>query len=124
MLYAMLIYQDETAAKAATEADMQESLALFEAFQDKMDAAGHVQGGQRLRHSDTATSIRVRDGKTLVTDGPYAETKEQLGGFYLMECADLDQAIEVAAQIPTAVSGVIEVRPVFTDPFGPQEQAG
>lgn len=120
MLYAMLIYQDEAAAKAATQAEMEESVALFKVFQDRMDEAGYVQGGQRLRHSDTATSIRVRDGKTLVTDGPYAETKETLAGFYLMECPDLDQAIEVAAQIPTAVSGVIEVRPVFTNPFGPQ----
>jgi hypothetical protein len=123
MLYAMLIYQDEAAAKAASEAEMEESVALFEVFQDKMAEAGYVQGGQRLRHTDTATSVRVRDGKTLVTDGPYAETKEQLGGFYLMECADLDQAIEVAAQIPTAVSGVVEVRPVFTNPFGPQGRA-
>ncbi len=120
MLYAMLIYQNEAAAKAATRAELDESVALFEAFHDKMNRAGHVQGGERLRHSDTATSVRVRDGKTLVTDGPYAETKEQLGGFYLMECADLDQAIEVAAQIPSADDGVIEIRPVYTDPFGPQ----
>jgi hypothetical protein len=120
MLYAMLIYQDEAAAKAASEADMQASVELFRLFQEKMTDAGLVQGGQRLRHTDTATSVRVRDGKTLIIDGPYAETKEQLAGFYLMECADLDQAIEVAAQIPTATEGVIEIRPVFTNPFGPQ----
>ena len=72
--------------------------------------------GEALQPTDTATSVRVRDGSTLVTDGPFAETKEALGGFYLLECKDLDEAIEMAAKIPGAKQGTIEVRPIWQLP--------
>lgn len=116
MRYVMLVYQDEKAAKAASEAEMAESLELFNAFHEELIASGHLQVGQRLRHSDTATTIKVREGKTLTTDGPFAETKEQLGGFYIFECRDLDEAIEIAARIPAALSGSIEIRPAYPLP--------
>lgn len=113
MKYVMLVYQDEKASKAASPEVMATSLERFNAFHQEVIASGHLKDAQRLRHSDMATSVRVREGKTLSTDGPYAETKEQLGGFYLFECADLDEAIALAARIPTAEAGVIEIRPVF-----------
>jgi hypothetical protein len=114
MKYVMLVYQDEKAAKAASETDLADSEARFNAFHQQVIASGQMVDAHRLRHSDTATSVRLREGKVLTTDGPFAETKEQLAGFYLMECSDLDEAIGIAARIPAAGSGVIEIRPVFT----------
>jgi hypothetical protein len=116
MKYAMFVYQDERSAKTATEEQMAASVARFDNFHQEVMESGHLQDAQRLRHSDMATTVRVRDGKTLTTDGPYAETKEQLGGFYIFECEDLDEAIGIAARIPTAESGYIEIRPVFEAP--------
>jgi hypothetical protein len=113
MKYVMFVYQDEAASKAASAEVMAASLERFNAFHEEVIASGHLQDAQRLRHTDTATTVRVREGKILSTDGPYAETKEQLGGFYLFECADLDEAIGIAARIPTAEAGAIEIRPVF-----------
>lgn len=113
MKYVMLIYQDEEAAKAASEAVMMDSVERFNAFTAQVRESGHMLDGHRLQHSDTATSVRLRERKLLITDGPYAETKEQLAGFYLIECTDLDEAIEIAARIPTAESGAIEIRPLF-----------
>jgi hypothetical protein len=74
---------------------------------------GILQGGERLRPTADATTVRVRNGETLTTDGPYAETKEQLGGYFLVECADLDQAVMAAAKIPGASTGSVEVRPIW-----------
>jgi hypothetical protein len=113
MKYVMLVYQNEQRAKAATEQEMAESVALYNAFHEQVAASGQMVDGTRLRHSDTATTVSVRQGKTITTDGPFAETKEQLGGFYLMDCTDLDEAIEVAARISGALSGRIEIRPVY-----------
>ncbi len=76
-----------------------------------------LQGGEALQSVTTATCVRVRDGKTVITDGPFAETKEQLGGFYLLDCPNLDLALEMAAKIPGATHGTIEVRPIMT--YGP-----
>ena len=78
-----------------------------------IDAGERIQGGNALQPTATATSVRVRDGERLVTDGPFAETKEQLGGYYLLECKDLDEAIEWAARIPGAQTGTIEIRPIM-----------
>lgn len=83
-------------------------------FTQDMIAKGHMKGGDALQPSATATCVSVRDGKTSLKDGPYAETKEQLGGYYLLDCADLDEAIACAAQIPGALNGTIEVRPVLS----------
>lgn len=112
MKYVMLVYQDEQAAKAASEEHLAASLERFNQFHAEVAESGHLVDGTRLRHSDTATSVRLRDGEVLATDGPYIETKEQLAGFYLMECSDLDEAISIAARIPSAESGIIEIRPV------------
>ena len=83
------------------------------AFGEAMAARGVLQGGERLHMTTDATTVRVRDGEVLTSDGPFAETKEQIGGFYLVDCKDLDEAIEVAAKIPGARLGSIEVRPIW-----------
>ena len=113
MKYVMMVYQDEADSKAASEAEMAESLERFNDFHGQVMQSGHLKDAWRLHHSDTSTVVHAHSGKSVVRDGPYAETKEQLGGFYLFECADLDEAIEIAARIPTSESGYIEIRPVF-----------
>lgn len=108
MQYIALIYNQETG-----EADP----ALFQAygkFTQVMISKGYFKAGDALEGSATATCVSVRDGKTNLKDGPFSETKEQLGGYYLLECANLDQAIECAAKIPGALTGTIEVRPILT----------
>ena len=82
-------------------------------WQEEMTERGVLQGGERLRPTTDATTVRVRSGETLTSDGPFAETKEQVGGFYLVDCKDLDEAIEIAAKIPGAARGSIEVRPIW-----------
>ena len=88
-------------------------MAGYAAFGEEMGSKGVLQGGERLRPTTDATTVRVRDGEVLTSDGPFAETKEQMGGFYLVECADLDEAIDVASKIPGARQGSIEVRPIW-----------
>jgi len=115
MQYALLIYNDEAVMKSGGP----ERDAMFKAygeFTQSIVASGHMKGGEALQPTATATTLRVRDGKTLTTDGPYAETKEQLGGFYLIEAKDLDEATKIAARIPGARHGSIEVRPVVELP--------
>jgi hypothetical protein len=109
MRYLLLICSDET--DVATQDDA--LLARYGEFVETMQKRGVLQGGERLRPTDTATSVQVRDGKVLTTDGPFAETKEQIGGYFVVECRDLDEAIEVAAQLPSAGLGTIEVRPIW-----------
>ena len=84
----------------------------YRTFTDDIQRRGIMQGGEALQSTSTATTVRVRDGERIVTDGPFAETKEQLGGFYLLTCKDLDEAIDLAAKIPGAQHGSIEIRPV------------
>ncbi len=111
MRYALLIYDDETKGAQMTreegEAVMAAYFAYGEQYKDK------IVGGEALMPTNDATTVRLREGKTLTTDGPFAETKEQLGGFYLVSAANLDEAIELAARIPGAAEGCIEVRPVM-----------
>ena len=113
MRYALLICTDETAMAAFTPEQAAASSAAYEAFGKEMAERGVLQGGERLRPTSDATSVRVVDGDVVVSDGPFAETKEQMGGFYLVDCKDLDEAIEVASKIPGAKSGTIEVRPIW-----------
>jgi hypothetical protein len=110
MRYALFICGDET--DLSTQAD-EELLKEYGAFGEEMGRRGVLQGGERLRPTTSATTVQVRDGKVLTSDGPFAETKEQIGGFFLVECADLDEAIDVASQIPGARHGSIEVRPIW-----------
>jgi hypothetical protein len=113
MKYLLTIYNDESAYADVTPEQIQQVMAAYEAFGREVTAAGAMLGGEGLQPSDTATTVRVRDGQTLTSDGPFADTREQLGGYYLLECRDLDEAIGWAAKIPGAQDGTIEVRPVM-----------
>jgi hypothetical protein len=113
MEYALLIAMDEQAYVALPPDEAAASTAAYEKFGAEMAERGVLRGGARLRPTTDATTVRVRDGQTLTADGPFAETKEQLGGFYLVEAADLDEAIEIASKIPGAQHGTIEVRPLW-----------
>jgi hypothetical protein len=113
MKYLLTIYNDESAYADVTPEQIQQVMAAYEAFGREVTEAGAMLGGEGLQTSDTATTVRVRDGQTLTSDGPFADTREQLGGYYLLECRDLDEAIGWAAKIPGAHDGTIEVRPVM-----------
>ena len=112
MQYALLIYTPETGEESSPD-ELQAVMAAYNAFSDHIRAKDAFVAGEALEDTSTATTVRVRDGRTLTTDGPFAETKEALGGFYIVEAADLDEAIAYAAMIPGAKSGSIEVRPIF-----------
>ena len=113
MQYVLLICDDESAYLARSPEEGQASLAEYVKFGEEMGKRGVLVGGNRLRPTTDATTVRVRDGETLTSDGPFAETKEQMGGFYLVDCKDLDEAIDVASKIPGARIGTIEVRPIW-----------
>ena len=110
MQYMLLIYSDEG---AEGEGDDQDVLRRYGAFTEEIRENGKLVTADRLRPSSDATTVRIRGGETLVTDGPFAETKEQLGGYYVLECENIDEALAYAAKIPAAEQGSIEVRPVW-----------
>ena len=112
MKYLCLIYDEEKKLHAMTKGEMQALMGEYFAFTDAIVKSGHMLGGNDLQPTQNATTVRVRNGKVMTTDGPFAETKEQLGGYYLIEAADLNEAIQVAARIPSAKLGSIEVRPI------------
>lgn len=112
MKYLCLIYAPESAWQSMPKADADTMVAEYVAFSDAIRKSGHFVGGNRLQPIDTATTVRVRSGKLSATDGPFAETKEQLGGYYLVEARDLNEAIQLAGRIPGARLGSIEVRPI------------
>lgn len=107
--YMFLIYDDEKSPNNGSP----ERLAEYGAFSELANKNGVIRDGNRLRPSDAATTVRVRDGQAKTTDGPFAETKEQLGGYFILDCKDLDEALSYAAKIPSAKDGAIEVRPVW-----------
>ena len=111
MKYVLLIHEDP-AAGPQTEADGEAIHKAYFAYTQELVDAGVIQGGDALEPASTATTVRVRNGERLTTDGPYAETKEHLGGFYMIDVPDLDAALVWAAKIPSAAFGSIEVRPV------------
>ena len=113
MKYLLLIYGDEKQFQQMAQTEVHDVLAAYGAFTQELAQSGALQASEALQPVATATTVQVREGKTMVTDGPFAETKEQLGGFYLIEAADLDAAIAWAAKIPGALHGRIEVRPVI-----------
>lgn len=113
MQYLCLIYEDETIWQKMPKAEAGKLFDEYYAFTDGIKKSGHYIGGNPLQPTDTATSIRVRNGKVSTTDGPFAETKEQLGGYYLVEAKDLNDALQVASRIPGARLGTIEVRPIM-----------
>jgi hypothetical protein len=111
--YALLIYQDEAGAAAPDTEDAQRIYGEYAAFTEQLEAREARLGGEALVGIEAATTVRVRNGEAITTDGPFAETKEQLGGFYLIEAADLDEALELARACPGAWYGSVEVRPVW-----------
>jgi hypothetical protein len=111
--YMAIIFNDESLYANATPEDIGAIFAAHGEFGEAAGKAGVLLGGDGLQPVATATTVRVRDDERLLTDGPYAETKEQLGGFYMLECKDLDEALAWAARIPEAKTGAIEVRPVM-----------
>ena len=113
MRYILLIANDEVAYEARSPEEAQETLAQYGAWVEEMGKRGVLQGGERLRPTTDATTVQVRDGDVLTSDGPFAETKEQIGGYFVVDCKDLDEAIEVAAKLPGATHGTIEVRPIW-----------
>jgi hypothetical protein len=112
MEYILLIYSSEAEGKKRSQAEGGQLFQEYMTFTQDLTKSCKNKGGNPLEPSNTATTVRVRNGKTAVTDGPFAETKEQLGGYYLVEAKDLDEAISIAARIPGAKLGSIEVRPV------------
>lgn len=114
MEYMLLIYMDESSFDASPE-EVEGHADAFAAYTREMVDRGVLRAGAPLQPTQTATTVQVRDGETMTTDGPFVETKEALAGFYLMECRDLDEAIEVASKIPAAHFGSIEVRPIFQE---------
>ena len=113
MKYLLLIYTEESGAADVSPEDWQKTMDGYNAFTKEIADRGIMLGGEALQPTTTATTVRVRNGDTVTTDGPFAETKEQLGGFYMVECKNLDEAIEVGAKIPGAQFGSIEVRPIM-----------
>ena len=107
----------ETGMEAKSDADARQRFAEYTEFTDAIRRSGHYVGCNRLQPPDTAVTVRVRNGKVSMTDGPFAETKEQLGGYYLIEARDLNEAIRVASRIPAGRIGCVEVRPVAEDPL-------
>lgn len=112
MKYLCLIYDEEKKFASMSKAEMDALMGEYFAFTDEIRKSGHLLGGNDLQSTQMATTIRVRNGKMSTTDGPFAETKEQLGGYYLIEAKDLNDALQVAARIPSAKLGCIEVRPI------------
>jgi hypothetical protein len=113
MRFLAIIYNNESLYADATPEDIGAIFAAHGKFGEDTRNAGVYIGGEGLQPTAAATTVRVRDGERLLTDGPYAETKEQIGGYYLLDCKDLDEALSWAAQIPEAKTGAIEVRPIM-----------
>ena len=112
MQYMCLIYSAEASGPQPGTPDFGPFMKAYQDFTEEVRASGALISGDALQPISTATTVSIRDGKTITTDGPFAETKEQLGGYYLLECKDLDAAIALAAKIPTATYGRVEVRPL------------
>jgi hypothetical protein len=114
MHYMLLIYGNEAGMQSASKAQAEQMMAAYGAYTQAIKTAGVMVGADRLKPTSSASTVRVTDGKTKVLDGPYAETKEQLAGYYLIDVPDLDAALSWAARCPGAAHGSVEVRPVWT----------
>ncbi|HEX4006580.1 MAG TPA: YciI family protein [Acidobacteriaceae bacterium] len=114
MQYMLMVYGDESGWTKMTPAEQQQGAAAYMAYTEALKAAGVLQGSNRLRPTGTATTVRATDGKAQVLDGPYADTKEQLGGYYLIDVADLDAALSWASRCPAVGHGAVEVRAIWS----------
>ncbi len=112
MQYLLLIYETEANRAQVKPGEMGKMMAEYKTFTESIVGSGHYKGGNALEPTSTATTVRLRDGKVVSTDGPFAETREQLGGYYLVEAKNLDEAISIAGRIPSAKWGSVEVRPI------------
>ncbi|HVY27958.1 MAG TPA: YciI family protein [Polyangiaceae bacterium] len=117
MQYILLIYENEAEAKSRSKEEGQRIFGEYMAFTAAIKQSGHMRSGEPLEGTATATTVRVKGGKTVRTDGPFAETREQLGGFYIVEAKDLDEAAGLAARLPAAKTGSVEVRPIMKMPM-------
>ena len=113
MQYLLMIYGNEAGMQAASKDQATQMSAAYMAYAEAMKQAGVIRGGERLRPTSEATTVRVKSGKTEVLDGPYADTKEQLGGYFMIDVPDLDAALAWAAKCPGASTGTMEVRPIW-----------
>ena len=113
MKYMILIYNSEASDKAMTQQEVGKLMEAYGAYSQAMVKAGVMVGGERLKPTDTATTVRTKNGRTEVLNGPYADTREQLGGYYMIDVPDLDAAITWAARCPSSSNGTIEVRPIW-----------
>ena len=119
MKYVLMIYEDENAGwRTLSPAEQKEFFGGYGQLTQELKEGGRFAGGARLQPTTAATSVRLRSGERLITDGPFAETREHLGGFYVIEASDLDEAVEVASRIPSVRLGTIEIRPVVETPSG------
>ena len=114
MKYLCLIYENERSYDSFSKDQMDTMMGEYFQFTDDIRKSGHYVGGEALQPTETATTVRVRNGKVSTTDGPFAETKEQLGGYYLIDAKDLNDAIQIASRIPGAKLGSVEVRPIMS----------
>jgi hypothetical protein len=113
MKYMLLIYNDEERVRATPKEDINKMLPAYAAYTEALKNAGILLGGDRLQFTSNATTVRIQDGKTKVLNGPYAEAKEQLGGYYIIDVPDMDSALSWATRCPGANFGTIEVRPIW-----------
>lgn len=118
MRYMLLIWENEALSAAQSDDEQQAVFAAYMTFTDDIRNKGVYRAGDPLMPSETATTVKVRGGEPVTTDGPFAETREQLGGFYMVDCEDLDAALRWAAEIPSASRGPVEVRPIMEFPQG------
>ena len=116
MQYLLMIYSNESDWHQLTDAEREERVGAYRAYTESLRSADVVRGLNRLQHTNTATTVRLVDGKPQVLDGPYSDSKEQLAGYYLIDAPDLDAAIAWAARCPGASHGIMEVRPIWTIP--------
>jgi hypothetical protein len=117
MQYLLLIYGNESHFEKLPSSERDETLQEYNAFNSSIAQSGHLRGGNELDLTTKAKTVRVREGKSIISDGPFAETKEQLGGYYLVEAGDIDEALAIGARIPSARFGSIEVRPIIPHEF-------
>jgi hypothetical protein len=123
MQYLLMIYAEESGWNQMTDSERQQGVAAYQAYTESLKKAEALVGANRLQHTSTATTVRLVDGKPQVLDGPYSDSKEQLGGYYLIDVPNLDAAIAWASRCPAAAYGIMEVRPVWTAPYDARSAA-
>ena len=124
MQYLLMLYVEEAGWSKLTKAQQEQGVAAYAAYTEALTKAGALKGSNRLQSSSAATTVRIANGKSHVLDGPYVESKEQIGGYYLIDVPDLDAAISWAARCPAASHGVVEVRPIWAMPAAAAPAAG